>query len=82
MATCARCNESLREPRPDKLCGFCRAELREAAIDNLREPAPQRTFAIWFLRDEGFSPAAVVGAARAADRGYGRDVVAGLLEAA
>ncbi|HSC21898.1 MAG TPA: hypothetical protein VLC07_09240, partial [Solirubrobacterales bacterium] len=48
----------------------------------LARPAPQRTFAIWFLRDEGFSPTTVVGAVRAAKRGYGRDVITGLLEAA
>jgi hypothetical protein len=81
VSACIRCKETLRGANGEALCGFCRAELREAAIDNLREPAPQRTYAIWFLRDEGFSPAAVVGAVRAAERGYGRDIVAGLLEA-
>jgi hypothetical protein len=66
----------------DGLCGFCQGELREAAIDHLLSPPPDRTFAIWHLLEQGYAREAVVGAVKAAARGYGREIVAGLLEVA
>ncbi len=75
---CGRCGS---DPAVEAgVCGFCLGELREAAVDALFRPAPDSTFAIWFLRDQGYSAPGVVGAVKAAGRGYSRAVVEGLLE--
>lgn len=58
--TCRGCGATMREPNPEEKCGFCKLE----AIEDLGEPSPTCTFAIFELRDLGHGAEEVVAALR------------------
>lgn len=56
---CSRCAEPLVTKPDDGFCGWCREELTLSAVGALTGPVPERTQAIWFLRDQGYDANAV-----------------------
>lgn len=69
---CAGCGSPMREPDPEKRCGFCKLE----SIEALAAPSPKSTFALWELRDHGHSADEVVAALRLRQGGTAVEEVA------
>jgi hypothetical protein len=64
---CLRCDSVLRTPA--RHCGMCEAELLEATLRDLAEPAPASALAILELRDRGLTARQVRVVARGVRRG-------------